>query len=127
MYAAIGVAEFRRYEEKALRGLATQPDRVIATGGGFVENPGSYDLVSRLGNVFFLDCGIDVLTARISAMPARPMFQKLGIRETLEILERERVGKYRTLSKHTVDVNQDSSLIVDEIIVWLHSSGREAI
>jgi XRE family aerobic/anaerobic benzoate catabolism transcriptional regulator len=46
VFAMYGQDAFRRFERRALeRVLAAQPQAVIATGGGLVTDPGTYDLL----------------------------------------------------------------------------------
>ena len=123
MYAAIGNGQFREYEYTALAELSFQPRAVIATGGGFVTLPKSFDLIKTAVQVVFLDCPITELAKRISGMPQRPMFRGAAIIDKLATLERERKPRYQKLAKFTVDATREPAAVAREINGLLENKG----
>lgn len=88
-----GEAFFRQLEHAALQEISRKGPAVIALGGGtFVQKP-NFDLIRRSGGaVIWLDCPIEELWERCSAMDNRPLFRD---RESFFRLYEERLPVYR--------------------------------
>src|SRR4051812_28997752 len=68
VFALYGQDAFRRFERRALeRVLAEQPGAVIATGGGLVTDPGTYDLLLERCRCIWLKAAPDEHMSRVIA------------------------------------------------------------
>ena len=80
IFQAGGVAEFRRWERRALSGLTSFRQLLLATGGGCVEQPSNAELLRKHGVVIWLDAPWELLRARIEQAGGirRPLVGHLG-------------------------------------------------
>jgi len=68
VFAMYGQDAFRRFERRALeRVLAEHPQAVIATGGGLVTDPGTYELVLERCRCIWLKAAADEHMSRVIA------------------------------------------------------------
>src|SRR6266850_834870 len=68
VFAMYGQDAFRRFERRALeRVLAAHPQAVIATGGGLVTDPGTYDLLLERCRCIWLKAAADEHMSRVIA------------------------------------------------------------
>jgi XRE family aerobic/anaerobic benzoate catabolism transcriptional regulator len=68
VFAMYGQDAFRRFERRALeRVLAEHPQAVIATGGGLVTDPGTYELVLERCRCIWLKAAPDEHMSRVMA------------------------------------------------------------
>jgi len=68
VFALYGQDAFRRFERRALeRVLAEQPGAVIATGGGLVTDPGTYDLLLERCRCIWLKAAPEEHMSRVIA------------------------------------------------------------
>ena len=95
IFAQQGEPAFRQYERDALKGLSTQRDTIIATGGGLVADPSNMASLKSHALVICLWASPETILERVSTQSHRPLLQTpdppARIRELLE----QRAPAYR--------------------------------
>ncbi len=92
IFAAEGLASFRRRELEALQSLDPDRNLLVDTGGGIVETEAAVARLRANGVVIWLDCGWEDVRARLKEGPAgvRPLVQQLGWAGLEELFRRRR-------------------------------------
>lgn len=104
IFAEQGEAAFRAMEVAAIRRLAAQPRRVIATGGGVPMNPENVTVLRRSGIIILLHASIDELLARVGNRRHRPLLAYAdNPRARIEELLAVREPVYRAAADDIVD------------------------
>ncbi|TAM79559.1 MAG: shikimate kinase [Acidobacteria bacterium] len=105
---------FRQVEHAALVEVAKKAPAVIALGGGtFVQRP-NFDLIRQTrGATIWLDCPIEELWQRCSAMDNRPLFRD---RESFSKLFEQRLPYYRQSEFRIATGGRSSEEIAQEIL-----------
>jgi shikimate kinase len=104
IFAEQGEAAFRAMEVAAIRHLAAQPKRVIATGGGAPMNPENVAALRRSGVIVLLHASIDELLARVGNRRHRPLLADAeDPRTRIEELLAMREPVYRAAADGIVD------------------------
>ncbi|MCL2676774.1 MAG: shikimate kinase [Streptococcaceae bacterium] len=113
---------FNEYGENAFRQVESEifeqallSNRVIATGGGIVEEETNQKLLSAQSQVIYLQVSFDVLYARIQSDKKnnRPLAKD---KESLYNLYHKRTPLYEKYSQYTINVeNQSAEDIVHQI------------
>ncbi len=67
-----GESRFREMETEFCQTLGNRRGVVIATGGGTLMNPDTFQLFTKLGTVVLLETSVDVLCERLAGDPSRP-------------------------------------------------------
>jgi XRE family aerobic/anaerobic benzoate catabolism transcriptional regulator len=101
-----GEATYRQAEREALaRLLAATPRAVLATGGGLVTEPSTFELLRRNAVTVWLRARPEVHWARVvSQGDRRPMGDDPRAMERLRLLLEERESLYR-LADHVIDTS----------------------
>jgi 3-dehydroquinate synthetase/shikimate kinase len=123
---AKGEGWFRKREADRIRALVVSRGlpRVVALGGGAVEDPGTRRLLKQSANLFFLDAGDpEILWERSSREPGRPLARDKGA--FLKLLAR-RNPLYISCGGHPVDSGKQSPSETARAITGYLFSGREA-
>lgn len=78
LFAQRGEAGFRAAESRALALVASQPDAIVACGGGTPCRPENMDLMLAAGTVVWLQAGEETTVRRLLEAPAgqRPKIEK---------------------------------------------------
>lgn len=128
IFAAEGVAGFRRREREVIAQL--EPDRpmVISVGGGAVLHPDNRARLRDLGHVVWLEAPSDVLLNRMRgdsrSTSTRPPLVSDGGMSELEALRRERASLYRDIAELIVDTTgKTPEGVADKVVSWLTDSG----
>lgn len=113
-----GEAYFREREYKTLKQFKNSSHMVIVTGGGTPAYFNSWQLLSRIGMVFFLDASFELIKKRLKRSHKRP----LGIINTPEevrsLYERFRFRRPLYLSfGNTINVDKEDSESVKQDII----------
>lgn len=122
-FAEHGEEEFRSGEARVIARLMRDPKTVLATGGGAFMAETTRDLVKQQAHSVWINASLDLLFARVSRRPTRPLLQTPDPRETLQKLMDTRYPTY-ALADVTVtskDVPQDivADAIIDALITRL--------
>jgi shikimate kinase len=114
IFEQAGEPFFRNLEHAALVEVARKAPAVIALGGGtFVQRP-NFDLVQQTrGATIWLDCPIEELWERCSAMDNRPLFRD---RESFVRLYEQRLPYYRQAEFRIATGGRSPEDIVQEIL-----------
>ncbi|MWN31692.1 shikimate kinase AroL [Gilliamella sp. Pra-s65] len=109
---------FRARESQVLVDT-TKPNCVIATGGGMVLAEHNRKFMKQNGTVIFLSAPVATLAARLMKDPnvaQRPSLTGLSIIDEMEKVLAERLPLYHDAAHHVVNVDQDESLILSQIL-----------
>lgn len=109
---------FRARESRALI-ETTQPNRVIATGGGMVLAEHNREFMKQNGTVIFLSAPATILAARLMKDPnaaQRPSLTGLSIQDEMESVLKDRMPLYQDSAHHIVNVDHDETEIIAHIL-----------
>ncbi|GMU54469.1 MAG: shikimate kinase [Candidatus Xenobia bacterium] len=84
---------FRQHEKELAREVADLTNRVIATGGGTIVDPDTFDLFQKNGLLICLYTGQEDLVGRLERTDKRPMLRG-ELRDRVELLMQERKRIY---------------------------------
>jgi shikimate kinase len=119
VYENISDKDYQKYEVIILHRLMNLTNIIVATGGGLVRNEHSYNSIQTSALCVFLDPPIDLIETRLSKGPDRPMFRKLGIKETLLQLNLARRATYSELAKVRIvpnnNIDESRDMILNEL------------
>jgi shikimate kinase len=119
IFASHGEAEFRAGEARVISRLLREDHGVIATGGGAFVNPETRQAIKTHSVSVWIKADFDVLFARVSKRPTRPLLQTPDPRGTLRELMDKRYPIYAladlTIASH--DVPHDA--VVADILAAL--------
>ncbi len=117
IFAESGEAAFRESERRALQGLSTAAEPVVATGGGIVIDPRNRQLMDHTGLRVWLNCPPAELARRLAADSAagahRPLWN--GNPAELARLLDQRSAFYAEAAL-VLDATADNALTVQAII-----------
>lgn len=114
---------FRARESQVLVDT-TKPNRVIATGGGMVLADHNRDFMKGNGIVIFLSAPAATLAARLMKDPnvaQRPSLTGLSIVDEMEKVLADRLPLYHDAAHHVINVDQDESQILAQILTVLQN------
>lgn len=111
-----GEAGFRQRETQILAQLSTEPNLVIATGGGAILNPDTRQLLHQSGWVVYLNVPPRQLYERTKHDRSRPLLQVENPLKKLEELHAARDSLYREVAHLVVD---GSNLFANGIVQHL--------
>ncbi|MCE2509843.1 MAG: shikimate kinase [Alphaproteobacteria bacterium] len=89
-----GEAHFRKGERRVIARLLSGPTCVLAAGGGAFLDPDTRALIRERGISIWLEGGLDLLVARVSRRPDRPLLKRGEPRDVLAKLIEERYPIY---------------------------------
>lgn len=126
IFERYGEPEFRRLERCVLQRLLNEPPIILATGGGAFVNPETRTTILEQGALsIWLSVDVDVLWARVSNKPGRPLLETENPKETLQKLFDARSPLYE-LADMTVHSNADDSQeTVAEMVIAALTSADE--
>ncbi|MBV8625569.1 MAG: 3-dehydroquinate synthase [Herbaspirillum sp.] len=121
-----GEESFRRREAEIIRELSTQPDIVLATGGGAILRAENRENLKKGGTVVYLRASINQILQRTGRDKNRPLLQTADPRRKLEELSRQRDPLYRDVADFVVETNRPNvQFLVQTIISHLELSPKE--
>ena len=113
IFKYFGEEYFRKSEQKIAVELLTYPfPLVIATGGGLPCYRGSYEILKRLGKIFFLKNSKNILLKRILNDSNRPL-------RLVNNLFEKRQHFYETASDYVISCDFKSTIEIAEEILLL--------
>lgn len=121
IFASHGEDEFRAGEARVIARLLREHRGVIATGGGAFINPETRAAIQSLAISIWIKADFEVLFARVSKRPTRPLLQTPDPRGTLKALIEKRYPIY-ALADITIssrDVPHD--VVVSDILAALQT------
>lgn len=116
-----GWEQFRARESQALEAV-TQPETVIATGGGIVLAERNRQFMRQHGIVIYLSASAETLAARLEAFPdegLRPTLTGKPISEEVREVLEQRDALYRQAAHHIVDATRPADDVVSAIQILL--------
>ncbi|ABU56228.1 Shikimate kinase [Roseiflexus castenholzii DSM 13941] len=118
IFADEGEGAFRERETVALMAALTEPNTIVATGGGIVLRDRNRALLREKAFVVWLDAPTDVLIARLRAHDEeRPLLAGDDPAARLETLRAQRAALYRDVAHVTIDTSEAAPEDVAERIV----------
>jgi len=105
-----GEKKFREAETAALRGMRTEEQTIIVTGGGIVLHKENVEILTSRAVIVWLDGAEETLFARASREKSRPLLQTKNPRKTFS----EILGARRPLYAKIADIRVDTSVLTDE-------------
>lgn len=100
LFEAYGESEFRDLERRVIARLLGEQQRVISLGGGAFMNDETRAAIAAQGFSIWIDADLDLLFARVSRKPGRPLLQNPDPRGTLARLMEERYPIYAQADLH---------------------------
>ncbi len=119
--ASEGWHGFRVRETAALLAV-TAPSTVIATGGGMVLADVNRHYMREHGRVIYLNVGVEILVARLTAKPEatqRPTLTGRPIADEMAEVLSQRAALYLQAAHYVIDATQQPEKIVQQILETL--------
>jgi shikimate kinase len=118
-----GEDDFRAGEVKVIARLLKEEAIVLGTGGGAFINPDTRALVKTSAVSVWIKADFDVLFARVSRRPNRPLLKTPNPRETLQRLMEARYPIYAeadvTVVSRDVPQDQVATEVIDALVARL--------
>ena len=105
IFATEGEPSFRRYETRALRGLAEERSLLVSCGGGVVETPENIELMHKMGYCVYLSGDLDDSLRQIRRSDTRPDFK--SPKHAADLLVHRR-PLYERVADFTIDIRGKS-------------------
>lgn len=109
---------FRTRESQVLREV-TEPQKVVATGGGMVLADHNREFMKCNGTVLFLSAPASVLAARLMLDPnvaQRPSLTGLSIVDEMETILNARQALYLDASHHVLNVDNEQDDVLTQML-----------
>jgi shikimate kinase len=123
-----GESDFRAGEAKVIARLLREEDTVLGTGGGAFINPETRSLIKQSAVSVWIKADFEVLFARVSRRPKRPLLKTENPRETLRKLIELRYPIYAeadiTVVSRDVPQDQVAAEVVDALLAHLTRSNE---
>src|SRR5262245_49343379 len=110
IFANHGENKFRDAETEALRGIRTEEQTIIVTGGGIVLREENVEILRSQAVIVWLDADEETLFARAFRKQNRPLLQTKSPRKAFSRI----LGARRPLYAHIADIRVDTSVLTDE-------------
>ena len=112
IFAAKGESYFRRLEKQTLEQILSEPDQIIATGGGIILDEDNLTLLRQKSLLIGLTASTDVLVGRVGRNSKRPLLKGGDVRARIEALLQQRQSRYAQ-----ADVSIDTSgLTINQVV-----------
>lgn len=125
LFAAEGEQAFRERERSALEALESEPDSVVACGGGVVVVDANRATLRTLGTVIYLRVSAGEALARIGDTTTRPLLAGPGAGIAATALMQARESLYVAAADIVIDTeSKDKAAVVDEVLAALDEVAR---
>lgn len=104
IFAQLGEAEFRAGEKKVIARLLSEPQQVIATGGGAYMDPETRARVREKALSVWLNAELPVLMRRVLKRQNRPLLQNADPEATMRGLIEKRYPVYAEADLHVTSL-----------------------
>lgn len=118
-----GEPAFRRMEREAIDHVAADTGRVIATGGGCLNDPGNLDALRRCGVMVWLQASPETIWRRVGADPRRPMLRSSDPQGRIRQLLDQRHHLYAMADLYIPTDGCSAQQVADEIERLLEGRG----
>lgn len=116
IFAAHGEPEFRAGEARVISRLLRERQGVIATGGGAFINPETREAIKAHAVSIWIKADFDLLFARVSKRPGRPLLQTPDPRGTLQGLIDTRYPVYGLADITVASRDVPHDVVVNDIL-----------
>lgn len=110
IFAQFGENYFRNLENNLIKQFVKNSNKVVATGGGVVENNENLKLLLRYDTVFYLNTPLEIVRTRIQNDKTRPL--AYNFEEKFKNREKKYKQAHFVIDTYNKNINQ----ICDEII-----------
>ena len=121
IFAAHGEPEFRAGEARVISRLLREHQGIIATGGGAFINGETRDAIKALAVSIWIKADFDLLFARVSKRPGRPLLQTPNPRGTLQDLIDKRYPVYGLADITVASRDVPHDVVVNDILAAISS------
>ncbi len=115
-FSTHGEEEFRKGEAKVIRRILEQKNIVLASGGGAFISEQTRNIIKQRAFSIWIRAEFDVLFARISKRPTRPLLQTENPQSTLKKLIKERYPLYQKADIAIISEDVPHEIIVSNLI-----------
>ncbi len=119
IFSTRGEDEFRAGEARVIARLMREEGGVIATGGGAFINGETRSLIKRSGISVWIKAEFDILFARVSKRPTRPLLQTTDPKQTLRDLIEKRYPVYGQADITIISRDVPHDVVVNDIVAAL--------
>ncbi|WP_338609055.1 shikimate kinase [Pelagibacterium nitratireducens] len=116
IFAAHGEPEFRAGEARVIARLLREHQGIIATGGGAFINPETREAIKTHAVSIWIKADFDLLFARVSKRPGRPLLQTPDPRSTLQGLIDTRYPVYALADITVASRDVPHDVVVNDIL-----------
>ena len=121
IFEKFGEDGFRDMEHKACLELSQSTDYVIASGGGTLVFDRNVEALSKTGTIVLIDASYETLCNRLKNDKKRPLLQCENRNEKIKELLNKRIPLYKKASAVTVNGDQSSKKVAQEILSKVNS------
>ena len=116
IFNKFGEAGFRQREYESLKNVI-EKDAIIATGGGIITYPDSFDLLEKISkDIFYLEIPFEISFNRIKNDENRPLTKSK--RSDLEKIFECRIPLYKKLSDYSINGSESINEIIHNILMY---------
>ncbi|HBT65286.1 MAG TPA: shikimate kinase [Ruminococcaceae bacterium] len=115
IFSEYGEEAFRMRERQACIQLASQEGLVIAAGGGALTFQVNADVLSKSGDIVFLDVPLDVILKRLETDTSRPLLTGPDREKASYQLYNRRLPLYRAAAGYVVDGNDTADRVAKRV------------
>ena len=130
IFAAHGEDDFRAGEARVIARILREPGIVLGTGGGAFINAETRRLIKTSSVSVWIKADPDLLFARVSRRPNRPLLKTANPRATLEALIEARYPIYAeadvTVMSRDIPQDQVAGDIIERLVDYLAADAPQA-
>lgn len=122
IFEKYGEKHFRKLENKILKDLVQNNDKIISTGGGIIVSKENYEILKKEENVIFLDASTETIIQHLSKEKCkRPLLKdSKNLYKKIDDLMSTRYEKYKEVCNIRIDVNgKNIDEVVSQILVYI--------
>jgi shikimate kinase len=123
LFADRGEPNFRALERQVVAD-AVQTDAVVATGGGAIVDPVTYQRMHEAGPIVCLVADVETILRRTAADRTRPLLENGERRTRISQLLSERAAAYARADVTVDTTGRDVEAVLEDILSFLHPDTR---
>lgn len=123
IFRIYGEAAFRDCERRVMKRLLNEGPKVLASGGGAFLDPETRMQVRSRATSVWLRAELDLLLARTTGRPGRPLLETGDPRAVLQTLMAERYPIYAKADIVVETTDEEKAVVVERIVSALNSAG----
>lgn len=123
IFARYGERYFREQENKLVKELSKEENKVIATGGGTLLSSDNARMLGQTGEIVFLYADSQTIYNRVKRRNSRPLLKGENVLSKINHLLEERKKVYNNFTIKIDTTNLSIQEVTDRIIALLKSEG----